>query len=236
MPECEPGNQRSAGIQPHSARLRIRTRDILTVGVLDGLLFEKIGDDADAHIALKLDGMMVEIGNPAGPEFTSSAHECIPHLGALTPSLGGASPAAAFGDPTIIKSYFDFLAGDLVGWQNCGGAAVSVLTAFTGGDVLITLNQFHTGNALGFRLKQGASIIIENVPDSTTLDSDNDFFLSYLVANEFPNDPKAPTSISCPIMPDCLTPPGPADPRAPDGFGLGYEFTITVSCSNSNYP
>lgn len=207
---------RLQGIQPHVARLHIPTSDIAAIGPLV-VAYSAAGD----WMRLDLDSVNVAISNATGNlEMEAS---CLPHLQALIGDKIDLPRGSTVAGGAAIACIFELSHGLLRGVKKKkGGAGLSVLTAQSDGDPVLSITPFGTTSPSTITLKPGARILITNLPEHEAGDNADDFLLHYLTLSMFPARAGIPSRVPCPIDETTDT--------------AGLDIYVGPGCSNSNYP
>mgnify|MGYP003576307916 CR=1 FL=1 len=216
------------GIDPHFARVHIRTADILAIGALPVRFSagELTDSGAEEWMRFDLSYVSMKILNMTQPlEMKTS---CLPHLLAMGRFSGPDGPTVATDDGgTSVACVFELTNGLLSAHRKTErGAGISVLTSQVEGDPVLCFWPYGVPSAAStITLRRGASMVITNLPDKAEgVDRPQDFLLHYLTMKTFPSEAGVLTeaNVQCPIE------------MGADDAGLG--IYVGPGCSNSNYP
>ncbi len=209
-------------IPPHIPTLRIAAGDLEVSGVSPTTT-------GSCVLEWELHGCKIDIANAIGNLTHDESFECcVPHLTALTPDLGGPSPAVVLGaEAEQASCYFDVTAGELSAGLVAEGASVSVLKVRTAGDSpVLRVQRFRTEDPQEFRLRSGSQIAIMNVGrEGIAGDDTTDFLLHYNVAESIPDNAAVPT-----VPPTCCR------PLVPSYIFSGLQLGVGPGCSNASFP
>jgi hypothetical protein len=185
----------------------------------------------DNLIFLEFGGALLQISNakavpPNGLNYTDAYKSGIPSLTKLTPGLSPLSTRMVTGrNPLLTSCYFDVDSGTFDAGSTPFGSAMAILTSDLDDDqpATITLSSFVWGEGT-IKVKSGAKIVVANVGIGPNADSPSDFLLHYRVFEQFPTNPKSPTTLAGGL-------------QVPTSRILGATpADVGPGCSNSNYP
>jgi hypothetical protein len=186
----------------------------------------------------QLFGARVSIANaaPGGVTYDPSSFD-VPSLTTLTPDFGPLSSTVVFG--TAAACHVDISSGTFTASQTPGLAFFTTLVVQTTDDfVVLAVEDMIEGGAGQIRLKSGATIVFTNIGVKTG-ESDNDFLLHYLTAQNLPADAKVPTFPE--LVKEVPVASAAADPARAASSGLSRRSRFAAEalgpgCSNSNFP
>lgn len=172
-------------------------------------------------------------------EVDDSGNACVTHLADYTnhQELGPPSVATVVGNDTI-AAFFDVVQGTLQAYRkvppptdpkrdpNKEGACLNVLLAQTIGDPILVIAPFNGSNPMTITLRDGARVLLTNLPAKPDEDQDIDFLLNFRLCAKPPADPQIPIQGE----PFSTYPPSSS---IEDG---GIELYVGAGCSNTNYP
>lgn len=214
-------NPKLSGIDPHFAQLHIRLEDIINVGPLPV-------DNAPGtgELRFALNQVALSIANPAPPQTLVEETGCALHLQTF-----GTIGADLFQGNSVLAASFDVnvAQGTLATYRKGtpDGACVNILSAETDGNPVISIAPFDHSTPSSITLRDGASVLITNLPDPNAggADHDNDFLLHFLIIDAIPPDATFPQGAN---YSDC-----PINLNVENG---GIDMYVGPGCSNSNYP
>jgi hypothetical protein len=196
-------NLKGRRIDPHVAKLRLRNDQIRSIS--DKGAFT----EADGFSSMDLQGVTLTVANGIG-HLTLNA-PCLPRLEAQAVPSNNITQLADFvwnQDPDQASCYLNLTAGTVQGYTDNGGAGISWSTIDTNGDPVLVITPFDQQQKIVVVLRQKETqpfvdVKITNLPSDGKVDRDDDFLLSFLVANTFPQQTIIPAlgSLSCPPPP-----------------------------------
>jgi hypothetical protein len=216
------------GIDPHVARVHIRTHDILAIGSLPVAFSSGMITDSGAEDWMRFDLSYVRMKMLNMTQCLEMRTSCLPHLLAMGRFSAPDVPTVATDDGgTSVACVFELTHGLLSAHRKAkDGAAISVLTSQVEGNPVLCFWPYGVPSAAStITLRRGASIVITNLPDQKEgVDHPQDFLLHYLTLTTFPAAAGVPTEadVQCPVE------------MGIDDAGLG--IYVGPGCSNSDYP
>jgi hypothetical protein len=211
-----------ARIQPHYARMHIRANDILRIGPLP---MQRVEPREDHWIRFDLDQVRVEIANAATGEVDGRRAKCLPHLKVGTVGLLGEPNPDTRNGSYDIACIFHLSSGRLEGLRLPKGAGISILCTETSDPhIELSISRFDGAQSTEIRLRNGADIVVTNLPLRDDHDKDLDFLLHFLTAKALPPEVTVPVACECPA------------PIGEVNYAGLAPFMTGPGCSNSNYP
>jgi hypothetical protein len=215
------------GIDPHFARVHIRTRDIVAIGSLPVAFRARLLTDNVAEDWMRFDLSYVGMKILHMTQSLEMSVSCLPHLLAMGHFSEADGPAVATDvGGTSMACVFELTHGLLSAYRTEGGAAISLLTSQVERDPVLCFWPYGEPSRVStITLRRGASIVITNLPDKAEgVDHPEDFLLHYLTLTTFPSDAGIATEadMQCPL--------------AVDIEDADLELYVGPGCSNSNYP
>jgi|GEM_PF-5277368 len=173
-------------------------------------------------VTLPLDGAVLTIANAKSNavRYDGTFDNCVPRLGNYTKEpLPALSRSMAEGkDQNLAAAYFD-ASGDLSCDITHNGASVAILDVETNGQPLLRIAPFDGSTPVEYEIPDEIPISIYNTGETTTGDRDEDFLLSFKIAERVPTDAEYPKERMCKPRNQWLPP-----------------TNIGAGCSNSAYP